>query len=131
LPRHGSQSIILKLPFIRYNGIYELGNVYTTFYQFLYDFGYIGVFVLTAIISIYYTTSYRYVKKQAPALSLKMNLFIYAYLFNDLIMLIFSNRFYETVLNINTIKTFIAVYLIKGLLFDNGFYLGKIKIKLR
>lgn len=131
LPRHGSQTIILKLPFIRYNGIYELGNVYTTFYQFLYDFGYIGVFVLTAIISIYYTTSYRYVRNQSQVSSLKMNLFIYAYLFNDLIMLIFSNRFYETVLNINTIKTFIAVYLIKGLLFDNGFYLGKNKIKLR
>lgn len=131
LPRHDLPTIILKLPFIKYDGVYQLGNVYTTFYQFLYDFGYLGMFVLITIISIYYTTAYRSLRQRPQVTKLTMTLFIYAYLFNDLIMLIFSNRFYETILNVNTIKIFIAVYFLKSILFDNGFYFGKYKVRLR
>lgn len=131
LPRHDLDTIRLYLPFIRYSSEYELGNVYTTFYQFLYDFGYSGLFGLTTIIALYYTTSYRQVRVKINRSVLPINLFIYAYLFNDLIMLLFSNRFYETVLNVNTIKIFIAAYIVKSLLFDDGFYFGKYKIRLR
>ena len=130
LPKHNLQSIELYLPFVRYNSTYELGNVYTTFYQFLYDFGYIGLCVLMAIISFYYTTIYRSIRISSHKNILTMTLFMYAFLFNDLIMLIFSNRFYETILNINTLKIFIAAYIIKSVLFDNSFYFGNYKIKL-
>ena len=94
-------------------------------------FGYLGMFVLITIISIYYTTAYRSLRQRPQVTKLTMTLFIYAYLFNDLIMLIFSNRFYETILNVNTIKIFIAVYFLKSILFDNGFYFGKYKVRLR
>ena len=36
----------------------------------------------------------------------------YAYLVNDMIMLPFSNRFYETVVNIGTLYRFIIIYIL-------------------
>lgn len=45
----------LDLPFLRSNG-YVCGNVYTTFYAYLYDFGVTGVIVLMILGGIYYQT---------------------------------------------------------------------------
>lgn len=39
----------LDLPFLKHNGL-NTGNVYTTFYQFYYDFGYDGIVPLMAIL---------------------------------------------------------------------------------
>ena len=42
---------LVYLPFQYVNG-YNLGNVYTTFYPWLYDFGYIGVIVMTFFVAL-------------------------------------------------------------------------------
>ena len=79
------------------NGI-EIGNVYTTFYSFIYDFGYAGFIPLILIIALYYIFTYQKLKSNNLKLkNVNFSLFIYAYLFNDLIMLAFSNRFYTTI----------------------------------
>ena len=87
----------LDLPFLSYHG-FELGNVYTTFYAFYYDFGYIGVCILSIIMAIVAFWCYHHVYTYKEDESIKI-LWVtsYAYLINDLIMLPFSNRFYETI----------------------------------
>ena len=95
------------------NGI-EIGNVYTTFYSFIYDFDYIGFIPLIAIIALYYVFTYQRIKSIKIS-SFSSLLFFYTYLFNDLIMLAFSNRFYSTVLDIGFIKIVIFSLICKVL----------------
>ncbi|HFI0335478.1 TPA: O-antigen polymerase, partial [Streptococcus suis] len=64
LPKFGLETITLDIPFVRYNGMYGLGNVYTTFYQFLYDFGAIGVPIFISIIAVYFSNNYFFTKVQ-------------------------------------------------------------------
>lgn len=93
-------SIISVNSFVRSSNGLATGNVFTTFYMFVYDFGYWGVIPMTAIIAYYYTKSYSKIGNtiyDEKKFQIDYRLFIYAYLFNDLVMLFFSNRFYETV----------------------------------
>ncbi|WP_440162691.1 O-antigen polymerase [Actinobacillus pleuropneumoniae] len=93
------------------NGL-EIGNVYTIFYSFIYDFEYVGFIPLILIIALYYVFTYQRLKTRAIKTNkVHFSLFIYAYLFNDLIMLAFSNRFYTTVLDIGFIKIVIFSYI--------------------
>lgn len=113
------------------NGI-EIGNVYTTYNVFAYDFGYLGIFPLIFIVAIYYTQTYKKILRNTyftPKIDFK--LFIYAYLFNDLIMLPFSNRFYDTILDAPFIKMIIIVWIMKSLLFNKKVVLKKRKIKIK
>ena len=95
---------IFNIPFLYYptieiveksaNGFF-VGNVHTTYYPFIYDFGYIGI-LLICVIAFYYIYSYQnLITRKKTGFDYK--LFIFAYLFNDLIMLFFSNRFFEAV----------------------------------
>lgn len=81
----------------------EIGNVYTMFYTLLYDFGYFGTLIFTAIMAAYYVFEYQSIK-QVNRHIVDLRLFLYAYLFNDLIMSTFSNRFYETIFDAPFIK---------------------------
>lgn len=85
------------------NGI-EIGNVYTMFYKIIYDFGYAGVIWLTALMALYYSLTYVRIRAKISRHPIDFRLFIYAYLFNDLVMSAFSNRFYETVFDAPFIK---------------------------
>ena len=88
----------LNIPYLYVKGHY-LGNIYTMYYMFLEDFGYLGVFPLTAIIAYFYNSNYSILSKAGYSRrNISFRLFIYGYLFNDLVMLTFSNRFYETAL---------------------------------
>ncbi|KLD60505.1 hypothetical protein WP50_09840 [Lactiplantibacillus plantarum] len=51
-------TVILDLPFQNINGL-SLGNVYTTFYAFLYDFGYRGVLLILQPSIIYKVKAFR------------------------------------------------------------------------
>lgn len=112
---------IFHLPDLRYNNLLvfvyshngiEIGNVYTMYYPLLYDFGYIGCIPFIIIIASYYAINYRklILRKQKNSV-VNMKLFIYAYLFNDLIMLMFSNRFYDTTFNIVFIELVAFAYI--------------------
>lgn len=93
------------------NGI-EIGNVYTTFYSFIYDFEYIGFLPLILIIALYYIFTYQKLKvKDINLKNINFSLFIYAYLFNDLIMLAFSNRFYTTITDPSFFKIIIFSFI--------------------
>ena len=109
--KFGDSSLVyeLDLPFLSYQN-YNLGNVYTTFYAFIYDFGFIGVIVLTAIMAAVCVWLYNKVRaSRIMENNISFIVICYAYLVNDMIMLPFSNRFYETVVNIGTLYRFIII----------------------
>lgn len=114
------------------NGI-ETGNVYTTFYPFYYDFGYIGIMPLIMVIALYYINNYKLLiqdKRQKMSL-INFRLFIFSYLYNDLIMLVFSNRFYGTIFDISFIKMIIIAWLLKSICIDREFRINKYILKLK
>lgn len=111
-------SYALDLPFLQING-YNLGNVYTTFYPYIYDFGYSGVVFLVPLMAIILQVVYensRVVKRGYPYLSL----IIYGYMFSSIVLSFFSNKFYEQNFSLNFIMTVII-----WILFD--FFFCKIK----
>lgn len=126
---------LLKIPDFWYDGLdefafsnngIEIGNVYTTFYEFVYDFGYIGVIPLIAIIALYYVWTYNsFDKDNQGKTKMDYKLFIYSYLFNDLVMLFFSNRFFQTSLDAPFIKLFIVSWGFKCLFIEKKIHLGK------
>lgn len=96
-------SVAEILTFNNFNG-HNTGNVCTTYYPFMVDFGYLGVFLLICICAIYFCWTYfkdrDFYTAKAPFSS---RFFFAGYMFNSLIMLIFSNRFYENFLSLYTI----------------------------
>ena len=81
------------------------------FYKIIYDLGISGVIWVTGIMALYYSLTYKKVRMKISPHPIDFRLFIYAYLFNDLIMSTFSNRYYETVFDAPFIK-FVPVALV-------------------
>ena len=110
----GDSSLVyeLYLPFLSYQN-YNLGNVYTTFYAFVYDFGIAGVVVLTAIMAVACIWLYNRIKSVwIMDANISFCMICYAFLVNDLVMLPFSNRFYETVFTVGTIYKLVILYVL-------------------
>lgn len=83
----------------------EIGNVYTMFYNILYDFGYLGVLPMTLVMGVYYCGTYiKTLRISKNKRLIDFRLLIYAYLFNDVVMSAFSCRFFETVFDAPFIK---------------------------
>lgn len=105
----------LDLPFQTING-FSLGNVYTTFYQFIYDFGYLGVivlvFVMALISQIVYECALRGKENNKPNLWV----LVYGYIFSSLVFSFFSNKFFEQNFNVTFIKS-IIIWCIYSFLF--------------
>lgn len=104
----------LDIPFLYYQN-YSLGNVYTTFYPFIYDFGFLGVLVLTVIMAVVCVWLYNKVNfVRISSNRISMYVVCYAYLVNDIVMSPFAARFYENVVNVGTIQRWIGLlFLIK------------------
>ena len=83
------------LVYHRFEG-HWLGNVYTMYYPFIQDFGYIGPFVVTAVIACFYCLNYRRLMDFSRS-NFGPRFLIFAYMFNDLLFSLFSNKFMESV----------------------------------
>lgn len=97
----------LDLPFVTMNG-YDLGNVYTTFYAFLYDFGYFGVIVFTGIMAVISQLIYEQAMRNNWAGTIWC--VIYDVVGASLLLSFFSNKFYET-FNIGFAVTIVVLFL--------------------
>lgn len=112
------------------NGI-EIGNVFTTFYPYMYDFKFAGIAPLTAIVAIYYVFTYqKLIEYRGKNKKINLQLYFFAYLFNDLIMQSFSSRFYETVFDAPFIKLFILSIVIDNIFIEHKIQFGKYFIKI-
>ncbi len=113
----------LDLPFNKING-YNLGNVYTTFYPFIYDFGYLGLILLTLIMAIISQYIYEKVRLFKNNNQPSLYVLVYGTIFSCLLFSFFSNKFYENVISMYFVKTLIVWYIC------NYFYC-KLEIKKR
>jgi oligosaccharide repeat unit polymerase len=86
--------LMLDLPDQYVNGLW-LGNVYTTFYPYIYDFGYMGVVVLVAIMSLICHIAYHRAIRAKFTTWPSYSLVLYGYLWCSLVLSFFSNKFYE------------------------------------
>lgn len=107
---YGSYDLIL--PFNYYNGI-SLGNVYTTFYPYLRDFGYGGVVICSMLMGficefLYYQT--KKFSKRSDGVSIWDILWSWA--FFCLAFSFFSNKFYENIFSLNIINYIIAAFIV-------------------
>ncbi|WP_301049701.1 O-antigen polymerase [Lactobacillus intestinalis] len=100
----------LDLPFQVVNGN-SLGNVYTTFYPWLYDFGYTGVIVLTAVMAIISQLIFNVAKVEKNA-DISVAQIIYSYVGSFIALSFFSNKFFEN-MNTSFIYTILICYLLK------------------
>ncbi len=113
----------LDLPYQRVNGL-NLGNVYTTFYPYIYDFGYIGVFTMTTLMAIISQFSYIYANKVGYKNKPCISVIIYSYIFSNLLFSFFSNKFYEQLFTPYFLKLIVLWYVLNFI-----FYGVKIKLK--
>lgn len=90
----------LDLPFNSVNG-YELGNVYTTFYPFIYDFGIFGLIFFVILMAGIIQFIYEYAKSARFKAKPNFSIILYNYLCSTIVFSFFSNKFYETVFTPN------------------------------
>ena len=95
----------LDLPQNRVNQ-YDLGNVYTTFYQYIYDFGYIGEVVLVFIMAAISELVYEGIKYDSKNKKIILAI-AYSNIANCLVFSFFSNKFYENIIAMNFLKNII------------------------
>lgn len=100
------QGYKLDLPFRNINGL-NLGNVYTTFYPYIYDFGYIGEFWLVLIMAIISQLVYELTKNAKQKNYPSLSILVYSNIVNCLILSFFSNKFYENIIAMDMIKKII------------------------
>ena len=100
----------LDLPFLSSNG-HWMGNVYGTYYAFIYDFGYVGVAIMVAIMRLVSQTVYEKACEGNHGVFISVLLIIvYSYLGCNLLFCFFSNRFYENVISINFVRFFVYAF---------------------
>jgi oligosaccharide repeat unit polymerase len=108
------------LPFVSSSNGKNEGNVFTMFYFWLIDFGFVGLFPLMLVYSFSYIYVYRSIYKNYQG-KFNYSLFIYAYIINSLIMSPFSNRFFEEIITISFAKKAIITFLFVVLFIDKRF----------
>ena len=114
----------LVLPPLRANG-FVTGNVYTTFYAYIYDFGYVGVPIFMFLMGVISQLFYIKTKNNTKYLQrdrINIWIIIYSYIFYMLAFSFFSNKFYEGIFSIQFFKYLIYWSLIK-------LFLENVKIK--
>lgn len=111
--------VFYDAPRIYSNGYY-LGNVGTTFYSLLYDFNYVGCFIMVAVMSAVNQGIYEACKRELDSFYPPMIMLIYGYIFNATVYAFFSNWFFEEIANVSFIY-----YIIFWLLFS-FFFCGRV-----
>lgn len=105
----------LDLPFQKVGNV-SLGNVYTTFYPYIYDFGYIGLVILVMIMAIISQLLYEVIKNKVLGKYPINTIILYGYVGTSLLLSFFSNKFYENMFSLVIIK-YVIVWLLCDFIF--------------
>ena len=119
----GAWGAKLDLPY-QAVGNYTLGNVYTIYYAFLYDGGYLAMVIYTFIMAVFNQFSYQYtlkgLKKNGGS-RVKVSLLFTSKMLFVLLFSFFSDKFYETIADIGFIRTMIIWLLLSWFISDFKF----------
>lgn len=110
-------------PIYRSVNNYNLGNVYTIFFDFICDLGYPGVFVYTTIMAIITQVVFEIcmlvlLNKNET----KIVIIAYTYMFGGIIFAFFGNKFFPQIISMGFVKYLILWYLY-------NYFFCKLKIK--
>lgn len=105
-------SYSLIVPF-RYFGGKALGNVYTTYYAFIRDFGYIGVIILPFIIGFISHKIYKMAKISMKIENHSMIYLIYGVVYYACSFSYFSNIFFQLIVSTTMLKYIIFIYVLR------------------
>ena len=97
-------------PFISFNG-YFLGNVYTTFYASIVDFGFAGCLIAVAIMGLISECTLLIALYSRSSYSVAV--ILYAYMAFQLFLSFFSSNFYQNIFNTGFLKFLIPILLFK------------------
>lgn len=103
------------LPFVKFYGIDT--NVYTFFRRLIEDYGYIGMYLLIAILGIFYSTFYCYIRNRVPGFPL----IVYGVMAISLIWAINEESFFLIFFNAKTIYQISLLYLFYHLLHKSDY----------
>jgi oligosaccharide repeat unit polymerase len=118
----------LDLPSLYANG-FVTGNVYTTFYAYVYDFGYIGVGIMMFLMGLISQFFYRKANiYKCKKYNINLWMVLYAYIFYSIAFSFFSNKFYETLVAIQFIKYILYWFIIRYFLEKMRFKFGSRKL---
>ena len=102
----------------------EIGNVYTMYYPILYDFNIFGIIPLVGFMAWAYGKLYRKVAKDGKS-RFDFRLFLYGYLFNDLLFSFFSCRFYETIGDAPFLKLLLFTWIFVQVIIEDKLHLNQ------
>lgn len=119
----------LDLPFIRAAG-YDMGNVYTTFYAYIHDFGYFGVCIMPLLFGLITQPIYKLSKGSTTSHTLNLGLVLYSDLAYMLVFSFFSNKLGELLVTVPMLKKIIFIWLILMFLYHTRIKGTKIYIEL-
>jgi oligosaccharide repeat unit polymerase len=103
-------NIEIDLPFQKVNGI-SLGNVYTVFYSYIYDYGYAGMIILTMLFAIIVQLIYEYAHVDKKNDKISFRVILNSYVLSLVVFSFFGERFFSAIVNFTFIK-YIIVWLI-------------------
>lgn len=109
----------MHLEFRESNGV-VIGNVYTSFRNFYYDFGMCGIVVLQIILAIFWSLYYKKIKKEKNVCEFDYLLIIYCMYINTLFLHSYRDTFYSTVITVSTVTTIIYLFIIKKIIIKEG-----------
>ena len=120
--------ILVNKEFRSLNGL-QIGNVYTALRAYIADFGYVGMVLLTAIHSLFYSLFYKCIKTKSNFnKKISMKILIYMYMIHAVYLMSVDDRFYSDLVSINTLKIIFFFYIIRYYLVSFN-YMKKIKFK--
>lgn len=94
---------ISYLPFQKVNGI-SLGNVYTLFYSYINDFGFLGNYILVGIMAILSQVFYENMSIRKSQKYINIGIIFYSYIAFLISFSFFGERFFSRLINISMIK---------------------------
>lgn len=113
----------VDLPFLSINGR-SLGNVYTIFYSFLYDGGYVAHIFYTALTAVICQIIYHKAIRNRKGKALNIALILYSYMMFSVLFSFFGNFFYESFLGYGTIENFIIIAIL-------SYFFTRVRIRVR
>lgn len=118
--------LIMNKEFRSVNG-FGLGNVYTAFREYMNDFGFCGVIVLTSIHSFFFTYYYICIKRKNRSSftsKIDFSVLLYAFLVPSLFFFSIDDRLFQAYLDIEKVKIVIWMFAVSKVIM----YLDKRKL---
>jgi len=109
----GEWTYSLDLPYV-YSSWHWLGNVYTTFYAFFYDFGWPGLVVLTLIMGS--ISELLYCMSSCAKRFRDVWMMLYSYIAPLLLLSFFSNKFYEDFFTVGFLRVLLVIVVARAVL---------------